>query len=312
MEAGQVRVRPGTETMWSQGTPLNTFAVPASPLETLAILAGTQTVMVRAMDTSGNLSPVASATVTVKAAVDPGAQNLIVTTDYRAGGWAGMIENATIDGDGDLLGDLSQEPFYRYIALPFYGGADQTFYGLRTEAFYQGMDDPLYGAPAEMFYEGVYPELVYTDTFTSASAGQLLMSVEGTGAITLEWRPQGTMEWTPFSHRARVDAGTYDVRVRVLPSTVRADLTEFQVHIDVPDIVERMNDAAIASGGSRLTLAQTFTAIANVTVTVQEVVGETAVTARVVDKSTSGPLIQCYDAAGAAAAGTVDATAQGY
>jgi hypothetical protein len=40
--------------------------------------------------------------------------------------------------------------------------------------------------------------------------------------------------------------------------------------------------------------------------------GGSATTARVVDKSTSGPLIQCFNASGAATAGTVDAYVQGY
>jgi hypothetical protein len=46
--------------------------------------------------------------------------------------------------------------------------------------------------------------------------------------------------------------------------------------------------------------------------------GGTALTAKIEDKGTGGPpltggpLIKCYDAAGAVVAGTIDATVQGY
>jgi hypothetical protein len=67
----------------------------------------------------------------------------------------------------------------------------------------------------------------------------------------------------------------------------------------------------IASGGSRLSIGTGWRNVVIVSLTLHSD-GGSATTARVVDKSTSGPLIQCFNASGAATAGTVDAYVQGY
>jgi hypothetical protein len=69
---------------------------------------------------------------------------------------------------------------------------------------------------------------------------------------------------------------------------------------------------AIASGGTRLPLRQTYTAINTVTVTLNQDAGS-AVLAKLMDKNASlGPLIQCFDASGISVSGTVDAEVRGY
>jgi len=81
--------------------------------------------------------------------------------------------------------------------------------------------------------------------------------------------------------------------------------------IDVPDKTIRLPDVAIATGGTRLAIGNGWRSVVIVSLTLHSD-GGSATTARVVDKATSGPLIQCFNASGAATAGTVDAYVQGY
>jgi hypothetical protein len=84
------------------------------------------------------------------------------------------------------------------------------------------------------------------------------------------------------------------------------------LQIDVPDIIETLDDVTIAAAGQRLQSNIAWNVLKTVNLTVQDD-GGTAITAKVLDKNpTLGPLTQCYTAAGAPVAGTVDAILQGY
>jgi hypothetical protein len=79
----------------------------------------------------------------------------------------------------------------------------------------------------------------------------------------------------------------------------------------VPVEAESINDAVIGPAGARLPLARAWEEILNVSLTLQETAGSTAVRASIIDKDPTGPLVRCYDASGGAVSGLIDATVQG-
>ena len=303
-----IRQRSGTATNWAQGAVLASVH-PASPFETTRIPAGQQTLMVRAVDHAGNLSEIRSVTVFLS---DRIASNLVITSDYRALGWPGTIEGGTVDGDGSLLGGDNIAMPWPYQAADPFGAATDPPFGPLTGPAWSGQDEPPFGAATDPPFPTVYPALVYSDSFAAGTGGPLWIDAAGTGDITLAYRPQGAADWGAYTGRVTVPAGTYELQVTVLSGAARARLTTLRAHVDVPDVIERLSGVAIAAVGTRLPLAQTFAAIANVSLTVVAAGGSPAISARVVDKDVSGPLVQAFDAAGVAVDGTVDATVQGY
>lgn len=82
--------------------------------------------------------------------------------------------------------------------------------------------------------------------------------------------------------------------------------------LDVPDIVEELQNLVISSGGTRLPITESYRVIENVQLTVQTD-GNGGVTARIEDKHpTSGPLVTVRNAAGTAVTGLLDARIKGY
>ena len=104
----------------------------------------------------------------------------------------------------------------------------------------------------------------------------------------------------------------YDVRVTTGFGETRGTVSALTFTVDLPDIVERLNDVVIAAGGTRLPISESYRDILNVALPVQND-GNGAVGARIEDKSPSlGPLVKTINDAGVAVAGLIDATIQGF
>ena len=104
---------------------------------------------------------------------------------------------------------------------------------------------------------------------------------------------------------------SYQFRIDVDQSNLQGVIGSVVAQIDVPDKTIRLPDVAIAAGGTRLSIGSGWKSVVIVSLTLHSD-GGSAITARVVDKSTSGPLIQCFNASGTATTGIVDAYVQGY
>lgn len=117
----------------------------------------------------------------------------------------------------------------------------------------------------------------------------------------MPWPGQVTTQYMPYQFRLDIGAGYAQPTVDTC-----------KVIIDVPDIMEQMNDIAIAETGTRLPIREKYHVIENVQVTLQDDGGE-AISVKVVDKDPKrGPLIACLDVDGNWVKGIVDATPQGY
>jgi len=158
-----------------------------------------------------------------------------------------------------------------------------------------------------------YQAITWTGSVTFTESGSLTIAATISGyAWKITWKKTTDVTYVPFPGRAWADAGTtYQFRIDVDQSNLQGLIGSVVAQIDVPDKAIRLPDVVIASGGSRLAIGTGWRNVVIVSLTLHSD-GGSATTARVVDKSTSGPLIQCFNASGAATAGTVDAYVQGY
>lgn len=158
-----------------------------------------------------------------------------------------------------------------------------------------------------------YQAIFWTGSVTFTESGSLTIAATVSGyAWKITWKKSSDVAYVPFPGRAWADAGTtYQFRIDVDQSNLQGLIGSVVAQIDVPDKTIRLPDVVIATGGSRLSIGTGWRNVVIVSLTLHSD-GGSATTARVVDKSTSGPLIQCFNASGAATAGTVDAFVQGY
>ena len=158
-----------------------------------------------------------------------------------------------------------------------------------------------------------YQAIFWSGSVTFTESGSLTIAATVSGyAWKITWKKSSDVAYVPFPGRAWADAGTtYQFRIDVDQSNLQGLIGSVVAQIDVPDKTIRLPDVQIATGGSRLSIGTGWRNVVIVSLTLHSD-GGSATTARVVDKSTSGPLIQCFNASGAATAGTVDAYVQGY
>lgn len=158
-----------------------------------------------------------------------------------------------------------------------------------------------------------YQAIFWTGSVTFTESGSLTIAATVSGyAWKITWKKSSDVAYVPFPGRAWADAGTtYQFRIDVDQSNLQGLIGSMVAQIDVPDKTIRLPDVVIATSGTRLAIGTGWRNVVIVSLTLHSD-GGAATTARVVDKSTSGPLIQCFNAGGAATAGTVDAYVQGY
>jgi hypothetical protein len=313
----RMRWIPGTSTDWAQAQPLHEGLITESPRQLQITPSGAATLLIKSVDTSGNES-LEPALIAINLG-DPVVNNIITSIDLHGTGFPGEIAGATVSG-GDLLADSTTSIWNPNDAVRFWS-AD---------------------AADDMWDLTYYTALTYLTTIT-ASAGEagaqmtIARTIDGdawqldyrrpAGDAALMWGDAGALMWSgddaaPFRGNApgympwpgaiTTEAGDYEIRVRTAFGHTQGRIDALAVNFDVPDIIEYLNDIAIAAPGTRLPITQTYHAITGVHLTLQDD-GGTALTARVMDKDeTLGPLINTFDATNAATTGNVDAIIQGY
>jgi hypothetical protein len=278
----------------------------------LIVPPGQVTIMIRAVDTSGNES--ASSAYVITNFGDPLVANVVESKDYKAAGFPGTIASASIVG-GNLQATQSS-PFYRSDASDFYGADGSPFYTTN----YDGM---------EWVSSGWTPSL-------AAAGSNMTVAFTLTGdVIVLQYRPTGPLpfygaaldffygadadpfydaapDWMAWPGSVVAENQEYQFRVATASGPDSGLLSAFTVSVDVPDKTLALNGVAIGSGGSRLTGAiGQFNVIENVQLTLQG--GSSAVALEIADKdAATGPLINAKNSAGSGVAATIDALLQGY
>lgn len=311
------RANYGTTEDWGIGRALHPAGtVIAAPPFDISGLHGTQRIMVKAVDTSGNESADAASVV-----IDLGdlyVEN-VVDTQSEAPSFSGTVSGGTVSGPV-LQADLLSSPpaFPNPSARAFPVAADPAFAG------------------------SFYSEMAYTASWTPASDqlndATLKLDLSVTGDYRVEFRiatspaafPVGAdpafpvpsdpafdgselTEWAPWPELLGpfdTDADTYEIRITVEAGAVQGEIAQFDLVVDTPDIEESYEDVQItvAASGVRLTPAAARRAIDLVYGLSLQDDGGSAVTLKVIDKNpTTGALIKAYNAAGSVTTATFDA-----
>lgn len=313
-----LRYQPGTSRSWGDAIPLHNGQLTSSPYDMLVVPTGPVTLMVKALDSSGNESQNAAYIVTDLG--DPVVANVVETWDRKAAGFPGTKTACSISG-GNLVADT---------ITPLAWKPDDSSAAWSTDS------STLAWAVTQ------YAEMTYVDTltFTQALAGSQLTiqyTIQGDpwsleyrensaalawsgDATTLSWHADSsTLAWDspdylPWPGSITVKNSIYDFRVTAGQSNTQGIVSELTMTVDAPDIEETVDNVVVSAGGTRLPITKTYTVIKNVQVTVQAD-GGAAISARVDDKVTTigaGPLVHGLDAAGANTSALIDARVKGY
>jgi len=310
--AGYVlRYQYGVNTDWNTALPLSGGLVTDTNFFAAALSGIQTTVMVKAVDTVGHESP-NSASTQVNS-TDSLVPNVIEVIDFKADGWLGTRTNCSIVG-GNLVADILDS---------FYGEDEQSFYGLAAESLYDSaisqamvytteetfIGSALAGSFAVLNWAalGNNPVVEYRQIYPTpfyGADGDSKYGFDDNASFYGE-----NTDFLPMPSSIVMQNGVYQFRISLGTGTI-GEVTEFNLSIDVPDIVEVVNNHLV--NGGAIPYTRNFTAITNVQATLQQnALG--VVTIRV-DKSVPlAPTITGYNSSQIATSGALaDIVLQGY
>ena len=307
----KLRYQYGVNTDWNTGLSLSGGLVTDTNFYAAALSGLQTTVMVKAFDTVGHES-VSPASVQLNTS-DPLVPNVIEVIDFKADGWLGTKVNCTVVG-GNLVADILDS---------FYGEDEQSFYGQDTYSLYDSaisqamvytteetfIGSALSGSTAILNWAAVgnNPVVEYRQVYPTPFYG-----ADGDSKYGIDDNASfygADTDFAPMPASIVVQNGVYQFRISLGTGTI-GEVTEFNLSVDVPDIVEVVNNHVV--NGGAIPYTRNFTAITNVQATMQQnTLG--VVTIRV-DKSVPlAPTITGYNSSQIATSGALaDIVLQGY
>jgi predicted phage tail protein len=308
----KIKVNPGYSLSWENAQPLHEHLVTEAPFETNALRTGTWTVLIKAVDTSGNES-INTSSIIINLG-DPILDNLVEEYDLSLSSWSGTtITNGTVDGNNYVVADSTG-------VLQWTDAAQNMWFNDNTK-----------------FYSDTYKTLTLAKTYKFFSNAELVVDYDGIGDSkilynrpsgeimfpdvdsALFWELSGDLMWAinniyiPYTSPINIYKNEdYNFVLTMNEGIIQGVVKKLRLIIDAPSITEKFDDVVISSLGTRLTTDQELSFMKTCSLTVQSD-GGTAVTARCYDKdAVLGALVYCLDASGTFVNGTVDATIQGY
>lgn len=305
----RIRYNFGQNTWWPTAAALHEGLVTDSPYTMSTRPNGPVTLMIKAVDTSGNES--AAAAIIVVNMGDLVSHNVLLDWP-QAPAFTGAITGGSVSA-GVLQADTTDF---------FYGPDAEPFYGPDTEPFY------LTTTYAEMVYEfyivvrdrGTLQLLhdVAASTWTidylrdsqSAFYGPDTDFFYGPDAEPF-YGPTGV--WATWPGSIEISSPErIGFRVKTAGGNVRGVVDLLTPQLDVPDVTEKLDDIVIAPGGTRLPITQIYRVIKNLQLTIQTD-GNGGVSPRIKDKNpTLGPLVAVVNSSDVEVAGVLDADIEGY
>jgi hypothetical protein len=312
----RLRWLPSGSSDWGQAQPMHAGLLTYNAFTPETLPSGDVSILIKAVDTSGNES--ISATAIVGSLPDPLIGNIIETVDLHGTGFPGLIGGGTVVS-GDLLANA---------AGTMWNPND------RARMWNADANDPMWGLD-------YYAAMTYLATLTipTAYAGaQITIARDITGeAASIDYRPTSgdasqmwgdavTSMWSgddaapmrgnapgyvPWPGAITAVPGDMQIRVRTNFSRTRGRIDALAIKYDVPDRSVTLNNVSVSPSGTTLSVGSGWHAIKTVNLTLQADSGAARVPI-VINKSLSGPLVKCLDSSGAAVNGTVDAIVQGY
>lgn len=311
----EVRYQPGTRKTWVDAIKLHEGYLTTTRLAANELPSGTVTILVRAVDWSGNQSESAYVTVGIG---DPVVQNIVYEVSHAAEGWTGTVTGGEITPAGVVANEATR------------------FWGEDSAAFWAPSANGLFWRPA-------WETLVYEWDFVppaEALPAQLTIALDANvSGLRIEWIAPDRSEfwgededlfwgadsdprWAPDPEEWSEWPGADEIRNRqrmrfrvIVPSSqsgLRPTISDIRMILDVEDVTEVIEAFGVTGGETRLPITQTYRHIRVVSMTIHDD-GSGAVTAKVVDKHPQlGPLIRALDEAGNPVETIIDARIQGY
>jgi hypothetical protein len=309
----KLRYQNGVNTDWSTGLSLSGGLITSTNF-TATSLAGLQTtVMVKAVDTAGNESPSIASTQVNTSSSSSLVPNVFAVIDFKANGWQGTLNNCSVVG-GNLVANVVDS---------FYGSDLQSFYGQDTYSLYgsavaQAMSyttaetqigSALAGSVGVLNWTatGNNPVVEYRQIYATPFYG-----ADGDSKYGIDDNASfygGISDFLPMPASIVMQNGVYQFRISLGSGSV-GQVSQFNLAVDVPDIVEVVNNLTVTGGAIPYT--RNFTAITNIQATLQQnALGVVAIT---VDKSVPlTPTITGYNSSQVATSGAkADIVLQGY
>jgi hypothetical protein len=307
-----IRWGPGVSVEWQRATPAHGGLLTSSPFTLPPQVAGTVTVLIKAVDSSGNES-LEPARIIVGLG-DPVPENAAAARDFRALAWPGTRIGAEVVA-GDLVAlEDSSEPMWTADGAAMWQAAEQPMWPTATfEAMAYEDEVGFAAAPAaarvliEAELEGAGAQLLWRQAAALWTDDAAAMWTDDSAAL---WTGT-TTEWAPWPGVVPAAALPFSIRAEASAGPVRGAVRRLRALLYAPAIVEQLADVPIGAAGTRLPITRSYAAIGAVQLTLQG--GTAARTALLIDKDAAlGPLVQALDAGGAGVAATVDATVFGY
>lgn len=251
-----------------------------------ALTNGVYTVMVEAVDRSGNESAEAPFVVVDRGA--PDVLNALVTEDFAGDGFVnGTITDGTVESGPELVADVENTAAWPSM--------------LSAPAWSSSLGDPAWGVFAKQM---MFEFTVDVATGDIGSSLKVIVTVED-AAWTLEYSTDAGGTWLTWPGQVVTDAVQYDFRLITAPGGEPGRVTELMSILDVPDAEEFLTNVVISIGGTRLPItAGRFRSIDHVAPTVLFESGEVAVGFRFDDfDPDDGPLCFALDGTASPTAG---------
>jgi hypothetical protein len=308
-----IRYNYGVNTDWNSAIPLHVGVITASPYSPAFYPDGTITILIKAVDTSGNVSE--NAAIIYKDFGDKILSNLILSYDDKAAGFVGTKTNCTVVS-GNLVATETTSLFWKDNTSSHFGADNDIYY---STSVYSNIEYILTYSITNAYAKSrlsIDLNIVaesYTVEYRYLTSG-LAFGVDG----DYYWGVDGNTfypavsSWIPWSGEiSSTVEGDIQFRITAPTSSIQTVISGFVLNFDVEDQYEELDNIAISATGTRLPITKSYRSINNVQLTLQTS-GSTAVTAIVYDKdATLGALVYCKDKDGNNVTGKVDARIQG-
>lgn len=309
----QIRWINGDSRDWGQAAPIHEGLIVSSPYISASRPAGRGTLMIKAVDTSGNVSITPAAIVLDLG--DPVVDNVILSVDIADRGFDGLLTNCTVasgsikaDEQGTMWNPNDSASMWHLASDSMWRAA--TYYAMTYEFT---VDSPAHSAGSNL----TLPAVINGDSWTIQY--RRLGAVDmWTVDAELMWHGSTESMWTapppymPWPGSITANEGTYQFKIDISFGANRGEISALAASFDVPDIKETLPEVAISASGTRLPITKDYYAIKGVNLTLLAGTGN-AFSAKVIDKDPDlGPLVMCYDLSGNPVSGLVDAEPYGY
>ena len=293
MNGFKIKWKLGTGHAWADLSPLHTGLIQASPFETNQLAAGTYTIGIKAVDTSGNES--ANAKIIQSTIGDPRLAGAILQVNVRAAGWSGTKSSCFVE-NGDLVADDTKT--WDDFDLDLITWDDWLTWG-RVPA------NPI-------TYEHTVVDLGAILTVKP------LVTVTGpsTGVATIE--ESHSDDDVTYSSFAPISTGQITARyfkIKVSMADTDPFFETMTIIMDADATVEEIQDldsstVSSPAGDLRLPLNKSFSIITSVNLALQNV--GAGWSWEIIDKdATNGPRVKIYNASDTLADATIDAVVRG-